>query len=148
MRLRLLLAILFFIISTFLWATEDQKSYKPAKVVYDLASPEPKVLENVLDRISMLQNLYDNNSFEASIVIVVHEGAIPLFTNDDKNKYSQLMLRARSLTMGEIIQFRICAASARMQGYDASDLQDFTTMVPMADAEIVMLQQQGYSYMR
>ena len=58
------------------------------------------------------------------------------------------MRRARSLSMGEIIQFRICKASANMQGYKKEDIQDFASMVPMADAEIIQLQNEGFAYLR
>ena len=127
---------------------EGQVAYAPAKVVYDLSSPDPKALEHILDRASMLQNIYQNDPFEASIVFVIHEGAIPLFGNNEKNQYPELMLRARSLSMGEVIQFRVCKASASMQGYKKADIQDFVSMVPMADAEIVRLQHEGYAYLR
>ena len=127
---------------------EGQVAYAPAKVVYDLSSPDPKALEHILDRASMLQNIYQNDPFEASIVLVIHEGTIPLFGNNEKNQYPELMLRARSLSMGEVIQFRVCKASASMQGYKKADIQDFVSMVPMADAEIVRLQHEGYAYLR
>lgn len=127
---------------------EERIAYSPAKVVYDISDPDPKALSHSLDRASMLQNIYQNDSFEASIVFVIHEGAIPLFGNKDKNKRSELMRRAHSLSLGEVIQFRVCKASASMQGYKKSDLQDFVSMVPMADAEIIMLQNKGYAYLR
>ena len=132
----------------FVWAAEEHTPYAPSKVIYDVSSKDPATLENILNRISLLQNIYDNNPFEASIVIVVHEGAIPLFVTKNKQKIvTHLMDRARSLSMGDIIQFRICEASARMQKITKNDLHDFTTMVPMADAEIVMLQHNGYAYL-
>jgi intracellular sulfur oxidation DsrE/DsrF family protein len=150
LRLQLFLLPCFF--SAMLHAAEASAPYSPAKVVYDVSSPEPESLENILDRASFLQDIYENNSFEASIVIVVHEGAIPLFVHSENGKKKgfvpELMGRARSLILGEIIQFRVCQASARMQGYSKKDLPGFVTMVPMADAEIVKLQQNGYAYLR
>lgn len=149
MSLRLSITLCLFLLSSLVWAIEEQNSYTPSKVVYDVSSHEPVVLENILNRISLLQNIYGNNPFEASIVVVVHEGAIPLFkSNNKQHNLSHLMDRARSLTMGEIIQFKICEASARIQKIAGKDLHDFTAMVPMADAEIVMLQQKGYAYLR
>lgn len=125
--------------------------YQPSRVVYDISSPDPGALGNILDRVGLLQKIYNNDSFEASIVLVIHEGAIPLFKsssfNNDKLQQS-LMTRARSLAMGEIIKFRICEASARMQEISVDQLEDFVVMVPMADAEIIKLQQHGYSYLR
>jgi len=49
--------------------------------------------------------------------------------------------------MGEVIQFRLCQASAKMQGYSRRDFEDFIKLVPMADAEIVRLQHGGYAYL-
>lgn len=123
-------------------------AYAPGKVVYDLSDAAPEMLGHMLDRASLLQNIYGNDPFEASIIFVIHEGAIPLFAAKAPNTGSDLMRRAASLALGEIIEFRLCRASARMQGFSGDDFPDFVTMVPMADAEIVQLQQEGYAYLR
>lgn len=149
MLYRLSIVLYLFLLSPISMSAEPQNPYAPAKVVYDLSSENPVILGNIMDRVSLLQNIYDNNPFEASIVIVIHEAAIPLFkVNNKHNKILYLMDRARSLTMGDIIQFKICEASARMQKISESDLHDFISMVPMADAEIISLQHSGYAYLR
>ena len=58
------------------------------------------------------------------------------------------MQRARGLSLGEMIEFRICEASAKQQGIGANDLHNFVILVPMADAELVQLQTQGYAYLK
>ncbi|MEW7974922.1 MAG: hypothetical protein AB2798_12580 [Candidatus Thiodiazotropha endolucinida] len=128
-------------------ASTTHAEYAPSKVVYDVTSSDPLDLTNILDRVSLLQNLYGNNSFDSKIVIVIHEGTIPLFAKNFA-KYSDLMQRAESLTFGEIIEFRLCITSAKLQGYAATDFHEFIAMVPMADAEIIMLQNNGYAYLR
>ncbi|MDH5324794.1 MAG: DsrE family protein [Gammaproteobacteria bacterium] len=135
--------------STSLWAQSDStnKTYKPAKVTYDVSTADPKQLAHLLDRINLLQTVYNHNSFDASIVLVIHEGAIPLFTKKYPNQ-EQLMQRARGLSLGEMIEFRICEASAKQQGIGANDLHNFVILVPMADAELVQLQTQGYAYLK
>lgn len=147
MRVQLFLSLLVFSVSLLPAKADDQQSYAPAKVVYDLSSPDAAELNHILDRASLLQKVYDNDTFDASIIIVVHEGAIPLFAKANK-KHRELMQRANSLSLGEIIQFRLCQASARMQGYNEKDFYNFVSMVPMADAEIVQLQNRGYAYLR
>lgn len=127
---------------------DEQITYAPSKVVYDISTPDPEALGLIFDRVNLLQNIYQNDSFEASIVLVIHEDAIPLFGANDKTTQPELMQRAWSLSLGEIIKFRVCKASAAMQGFTKNDLQDFIVMVPMADAEIVKLQQEGYAYLR
>lgn len=145
-RIKLIVALLFSL--TAIANADEQITYAPSKVVYDISTPDPEALGFIFDRVNMLQNVYQNDSFEASIVLVIHEGAIPLFGANDKAEQPELMQRARSLSLGEIIKFRVCKASAAMQGFNKNDLQDFVAMVPMADAEIVKLQQEGYAYLR
>ncbi len=56
---------------------------------------------------------------------------------------------ARGLTLNGVIEYRICQAGAARRGYAPEDFHGFASVVPMADAEIVRLQQQeGYGYMR
>ena len=71
-----------------------QKDYTLDKVVYDISSANAQDLSHMLDRASLLQKLYQNDSFNASIVFVVHEGATPLFAKANA-KYHELMQRAQ-----------------------------------------------------
>ena len=148
MRLHIVIFVLLFFALTTSVKANEQVEYTPEKVVYDISTGDPKALAHIFDRVSLLQNIYQNDPFEASIVLVIHEEAIPLFGSNDRNHHPELMLRARSLSLGEIIEFRVCKASANMQGYKRSDIQEFVSMVPMADAEIIRLQREGYAYLR
>ena len=142
----IVLLLMMFLISSF-QAQADSLQYKPSKVVYDVTSDNVHELENILDRASMLQNVYGNDPFESSIVLVIHEGAIKYFTRD-KTGQTNIERRAASLAAGDIIQFRVCRTSAKMQGIYQKDFNNFIQLVHMADAEIIKLQQQGFSYLR
>ncbi len=123
--------------------------YKPQKVFYDLTTGDPDELDNVLDRASALFKLYDSDLFESSIVIIIHGDAIAFFATENFSKFKQHMQRANSLTMGTTIEFRMCNMAAKMMNYSAEDIHGFVSMVPMADAEMVRLQnEEGYAYMR
>lgn len=126
---------------------DDNPAYTPGKVVYDLTSADPKTLEHVFDRASLLQNMYGHDIFNASIVIVVHEQAIPFFASKNSHNNSELIQRASSLVLGEIIEFRLCRISAKLQGYEADDFPEFVKVIPMADAEMIQLQHAGYAYL-
>jgi intracellular sulfur oxidation DsrE/DsrF family protein len=132
------------------WGTAKTQAveYAPAKVVYDLFSGDDAHVRNILDRVSMLQNLYGADPFDASIVVVIHGEAIPVFAIRNTDRYKGLMTRAASLIQSGVIQFRMCGASAKLRGFGAGDIHGFVTMVPMADAEIVRLQRAGYAYMQ
>jgi hypothetical protein len=123
--------------------------YAPQKVVYDVAVSSKAQLEGVLDRVSFLNNLYQANPFDSSIVVVLHGDEIPLFGIRNLRQNRELMERARSLTLAGPIEFRMCVVAARARGYKPEDIHGFVRMVPMADAELVRLQREdGYAYMR
>jgi intracellular sulfur oxidation DsrE/DsrF family protein len=121
--------------------------YKPEKVLYDLISGDKKYLIRVLDRIAYLNKLYGSDTFDASIVVVIHGEAIPFFAIDDAMQHKDMMARAQSLTVGTAIAFRMCRASAKLLHYEPENIHGFVQMVPMADAEIIRLQADGYHYM-
>lgn len=122
--------------------------YAPAKVLYDVDKGGVADIKNLLDRVSYLNTLYAADPFESSIVVVIHGEAIPFFAIRDIEKYRELMARAQSLTQSGMIEFRMCRAAAGILGYRPVDIHGFVKMVPMADAEIVRLQREGYAYMR
>ena len=123
--------------------------YQPQKVVYDVAVQDVGAFERLLDRVSLLNNLYEADPFQSSIMLVLHGNEIPFFAVKNFEKYRELMTRAQSLTVGETIEFRMCGAAARQRGLEAEDIHGFVIVVPMADAEIVRLQrEEGYAYMQ
>lgn len=123
--------------------------YKPQRVVYDVTASSLAQFELVLDRASYLSKVYKADPFSASIVIVLHGNEIPFFATENYAKYKDLMLRAKSLTYDEVIQFRMCRIAAKGHGYEPKDIHGFVEIVPMADAEIVRLQrEENYAYMR
>lgn len=127
----------------------ENVDYAPHKVLYDVSARGIEDFTSVLDRVSYLNNLYGADPFEASIVLVLHGDEIPLFAIEHYGKYAELMRRAQSLTVAGPIEFRMCRVAAKAHGYDPHDIHGFVKLVPMADAEIVKLQQErGYVYMQ
>jgi len=125
-----------------------EKSYGKQKVVYDVAVKTVAQLQNVLDRASYLSALNDADPFDSKIVIVLHGDEIAFFAIANFAKYRDLMVRAQSLSVGGIIDIRMCRISAHRRGFEPADIHGFVTMVPMADAEIIDLQKQGFAYMQ
>jgi uncharacterized protein len=130
-------------------ATEINQAYSKQKVVFDTTSASLAGLTSILDRASFMSQLNGADPFETKIVIMLHGGAIPFFASKNYAKNKGLMVRAQSLSVGDVVEFRMCKASAKLQGYKPEDIHGFIKMVPMADAEIVRLQQEeGFAYMR
>jgi intracellular sulfur oxidation DsrE/DsrF family protein len=123
--------------------------YAPQKVVYDVAVASVDGFSRVLDRVSYLNNIYHADPFEASIVLVLHGDEISFFAIDKLDRYRELMQRAQSLTVAGPVEFRMCRVAARGHGLEPDGIHGFVKVVPMADAELVRLQQEeGYVYMR
>ena len=128
--------------------TRDVK-YPPHKVIYDVTTGDLKELDLTLSRISYLSRLYGANPFDGSIIVIIHEKALEHFAIENLSENKQLMERASNLTIHNIIEFRMCKGSAKLNGYRPKDILGFVQMVPMADAEIIRLQlEDGYDYIK
>lgn len=130
-------------------ATEIQQSYNGQKVAFDATSGSAAALAHLLDRASLLSKLNNADPMESRIVIVLHGDAIPFFSTGNYSRYKDLMQRAQSLSVGDVIEFRMCKAAATLRGLQPKDIHGFVKMVPMAEAEIARLQQEeGFAYVK
>jgi hypothetical protein len=125
-----------------------EQAYAKEKVVYDVAVDSEAAVRSVISRAVLLANLNGNDPFDTKVVIVLHGNEIPFFAIKNDAKYRDLMQRAQGATQTGVIEFRMCRIAAKGHGFEPADIHGFVTMVPMADAEIVRLQQAGYAYMR
>ena len=126
-----------------------EKTYRQQKVVYDVSVKTVAQLEQCAGSGQLsFHRSNDADPFDSKIVIVLHGDEIGFFAIRNFEKYKDLMTRAQSLTVGGIIDIRMCQVSARRRGFEAPDIHGFVTMVPMADAEISDLQKQGFAYMQ
>lgn len=132
------------------WGTAEltEKDYEPAKVVYDVAAADAEEMDSILGRVSHLNNEYAGDVFDAHTVVVLHGDEIPLFTTEKYDENKELMERAQSLTEAGNIEYRMCAAAAALHDVEPEDVHGFVKVVPMADAEIIELQHEGYAYMQ
>lgn len=130
-------------------ASVEHINYAPQKVVYDVSTSNLDAFSHVLDRVSYLNTIYKADPFAQSIVMVLHGDEIPYFAISNIEKYKELMRRAKSLTQSGPIEFRMCQVAAQGHGLEADEIHGFVKVVPMADAEIIRLQQEeNYAYMR
>lgn len=129
-------------------ARSVEQTYAKQKVVYDVAVRTEAALRSVISRAQLLADLNGSDPFDSKVVIVLHGDEIPFFALKHHGQHRELMQRAQSATLAGVIEFRMCRLAAQGHGFEPKDIHGFVTMVPMADAEIVRLQQEGYAYMR
>jgi intracellular sulfur oxidation DsrE/DsrF family protein len=124
-------------------------TYRDQKVVYDVAVDSVKALRNVMSRASYLSRVNGDDPFENSIVLVLHGDEIHAFSKKNYPKNKELMALAYSMTLNGTIKFKMCRVAAANRGYKPTDILGFIEIVPMADAEIIRLEdEKGYAYMR
>lgn len=129
-------------------AEAASSTYQPMKVVYDVTTGDAAEMALLLDRVSTLSAITGADPFDQSIVLVIHGDAIKFFATRNFAAYEDLQRRAQSLTVGDVIQIRLCQLAARGQGLGPEDIHGFVDMVPMGDAEIVRLQvEEAHAYM-
>lgn len=104
-----------------------EQQYSKQKVVYDTAVDSVAALTSVLDRASYLSGLNDADPFDSKIVIVLHGAEIPFFAIRNYAKYKDLMVRAQSLSVGGIIEFRMCKVAAKGRGFEPRDIHGFVS---------------------
>jgi len=125
-----------------------EQTYAKQKVVYDVTASTETAVRSVISRAQLLVSLNGSDPFENKVVIVLHGKEIPFFAVKNLFEHQELMQRAQSATLSGLIEFRMCRLAAQGYGLEPEDIHGFVTLVPMADAEIVHLQQEGYAYMR
>lgn len=125
-----------------------KQTYAKQKVVYDVTTDSESTMRSVISRAMLLADLNGSDPFDSKVVIVLHGNEIPFFAIKNYPKYRELMQRAQSATLSGIIEFRMCHLAAEMHGLQPEDIHGFVSLIPMADAEIVRLQLEGYAYMR
>lgn len=130
-------------------AVAQETAYAPQKVVYDVTVNTPEEFDTILDRMSGLSGEYRADPFDASIVAVLHGPEMRFFDIREFDKYEALVRRAQSLTVGGVIEIRMCQRAARNLGIQPEHVHGFVQLVTMADAEIARLQHdEGYAYMK
>lgn len=125
-----------------------KQTYAKQKVVYDVTVGSESAMRSVISRAMLLADFNGSDPFDSKVVIVLHGNEIPFFAIKHYPKYRELMQRAQGATLSGVIEFRMCQLAAESHGFKPADFHGFITLVPMADTEIVRLQQEGYAYMR
>jgi hypothetical protein len=125
-----------------------KQTYAKQKVVYDVTVGSESAMRSVISRAMLLADFNGSDPFDSKVVIVLHGNEIPFFAIKHYPKYRELMQRAQGATLSGVIEFRMCRLAAESHGFKPADFHGFITLVPMADTEIVRLQQEGYAYMR
>lgn len=133
------------------WGTASAPvtGYLPQKVVYDVSVDTPEQMNALFDRMSSLNVEYGSDPFDAAIVVVLQGPEMRFFDIRNFQEHEDIVRRAQNLTVGGVVEIKMCQRAARNMGLEPEDVHGFIELVPMGDAEIIRLQQEeGFAYVR
>ena len=113
------------------------------KVVYQLNEADPGYQEHVLFSVGAVLRKYGDNV--KIVVVAFAEGIHVLAKKPQRPVSDEIQSRVSSLAQYGI-EFHACGNTLRSLNWDASDLVDFAQVVEVGAADLMELQEQGYSY--
>jgi hypothetical protein len=93
--------------------------YKPQKVVYDVTTGKPEIMDHVLDRAGYLGTITGADPFDQSIVLVLYDSAIRFFAIENTGKYRNMLTPAESLVSSEVLKTENVQTRRRSTGLQA-----------------------------
>ncbi|HEY9197775.1 MAG TPA: DsrE family protein [Gammaproteobacteria bacterium] len=114
------------------------------KVVYQLNKADPEYIDAILFSAGELLRKYND---DIRIVITVIGPGLHLIGKNPERPVSKMARqRAESLAMYGI-EFHACGNTMKTLGWNEDDLLDFATVVDIGADDIMLLQEQGFSYL-
>lgn len=139
MKLRLKLPILLLLIC-FTFQIQAQSSRVEHKVVVQLNTADTSAWSSTIGNIRNLQKVWPN---AIQVEIVVHGKALDLLVKDKTHLANDIIALTK-----EGIVFSACENSMRKHHIQKSDLLTEAFTVPSGVAEIILKQEQGWSYLK
>lgn len=121
-------------------AVQAQDTGKGHKVVFQF------VASDTLSQKSLVTNLRNLREGwpDADVEVVFHGGGIAMVMTE-KTKYANML---QDLVQKKNVKMVVCENTMRMQKVTKAELLPFVGTVPMAMAELIMKQEQGWAYLK
>ena len=113
------------------------------KVVYQFNKADPRYMENVLFSVGEMLRKYGDNIH--LVVTAIGPGVHLLARSPERPVPKILRQRASSLAMYGV-EFHVCGNTLTSLGWTENDIEDFATIVKIGAEDLMLLQEQGYSY--
>lgn len=124
-------------------AQETETETATHKVVYQLNKADPDYIRSVLFSVTQLKEKYGDDI--EIVVVAIGPGIHLLALNPERPVDSRRIEQAAYLEFSGV-QFHACGNTLTSLGWDESDLVDYAEIVPIGADDLMLLQEQGYSY--
>ena len=143
---RLLLAVLMLSLSGAVAAESVDRALlgEPShKVVYQLNKADPEYIDAILFSAGEMLRKYNDDI--RIVITVIGPGLHLLGKNPERPITKTARQRAESLAMYGV-EFHACGNTMKSLGWKEDDLLDFATVVEIGADDVMLLQEQGFSY--
>ena len=116
-----------------------QTKEKEHKVVFHLASSDTLVHKSLVKQVGNVLDYWKN----AKIEVVVHNNGIGFMKQDEARYYKEIeALRGRGVV------FAVCENTMKQRKIEKSQILTSATFVPVGLAEIILKEEDGWSYIK
>ncbi|MCU7960617.1 MAG: DsrE family protein [gamma proteobacterium symbiont of Bathyaustriella thionipta] len=116
---------------------------KHHKLVYQLNKADPATVRSVLFSITEMKEKYAD---DIDIVVVAFGPGIHLLAQHPRRAIDPRRPEQAEYLSMTGVQFHACANTMKGLHWTANDLLDFAEVVPVGAEDLMLLQEQGYSY--
>ena len=118
---------------------------KPLRVVYQCSEPGPGAYSQLLFSVDQLQQKYEE---KIHIVVTCLGPGIHLLAKNPKREVPPGALDKLEYLSLAGVEFHACGNTMDALGWTANDMHEFVTVVPIGADDLMLLQLQGYAYLK
>ncbi len=113
------------------------------KVVYQFNQADPEYMEHVLFSVGALLRKYGD---DIHIVVTAIGPGIHILAVDPRRPIPEIVRKRVASLAAYGVSFHACGNTMKALGWSEDDMLDFAEVVPIGADDLMLLQEQGYSY--
>ena len=117
-----------------------QAQEKPVQIVFDVTSGDESTHKAAVRHVKFMSQAYTDSKFE----VVMYSNSVNMALAEK----SVVAAEITDLIQNENVSFKVCAGTMKRMEKSAEDLIEGVEIVPDGILEIVMRQQEGWSYIK
>ncbi len=125
--------------------SSDQGQEPPHKVVYQCSEPGPEAYSQLLFSVSQLKQKHGD---DIHIVVTCLGPGIHLLAKKPVREVPPDALDKMEYLSLAGVEFHACGNTMDALGWKASDMHEFATVVTIGAEDLMLLQEQGYAYLK
>ena len=126
-------------------AGDSGEGGKPHRVVYQCSEPGPDAYSHLLFSVSQLKQKHGD---DIEIVVSCLGPGIHLLAKNPQREVPPGALDKMEYLSLAGVEFHACGNTMDALGWKAADMHEFVTVVPIGAEDLMLLQEQGYAYLK